>query len=113
MLRTCSLLCLLLTGCGDKDTDSGADTADTATDTAADTDTEVTGEDLYMMHCSSCHDSDGTGVSGVAPNITNELGHTDAQLIGIILNGKEEMPAIDVTEEEAQLIVDYMRATWQ
>ena len=35
--------------------------------------------------------------------------HTDAQLIQVILNGHGTMPAIDVTEEEAQAILDYLR----
>jgi mono/diheme cytochrome c family protein len=39
---------------------------------------------------------------------------SDQQIIDVILNGagRNEMPAIPVTEEEAQRIVDYMRESF-
>jgi len=100
--------------------DSGGDTAtDTSNDTAADTDTGVeealTGAELYEAHCSACHGDDGTGVRNQGPNIVPELAKlSDEQIVEIILNGKgrNEMPAIGVTEEEAQRIVDFMRESF-
>ena len=37
------------------------------------------------------------------------MGLSDSQLIRIMQDGKEEMPAIEVTDTEAQAIVDWLR----
>lgn len=102
---------LLIAGCGDKDTgtEETTDTADTAEDTTAEPD----GEALYTANCAPCHGADGTGVDDLGPNIVSELHHGDAQLIGVILNGDGDMEPVNVTEEQARLIVDYMRESWE
>lgn len=89
--------------------DTDASETDTPSDTDA-TDTEaLDGGELFSTHCSSCHGSDGTG-TGNGPNIVGEVSrHSDEDIIDVILNGEDRMPAIEVTEEEAQLIVDWMR----
>ncbi len=108
-------LLLLLLACA-----TSTDSADTVTgaqiDSAEDTDTgparPTDGAGLYTMFCSGCHGDDGKGLTGKGPDITAELDRkSDDQLIDIILNGqgRNEMPAIAVSEEEAQLIVDYLR----
>lgn len=116
-------LALLLVACSDKETHTG-ETADTGSehtghqetgDTSAETGDSSVAEDgasLYATYCESCHGPDGRGTSS-GPDITRELHHTDADIIAVILNGRDEMPAILVTEEQAQLIVDYMRATFE
>lgn len=118
------LLSIALTACTATPPDSAPDTAaDTGLggDTSADTDTDtgveevLTGAELYEAHCASCHGDDGRGVRNKGPDLTGEIGRmSDAQIIEIILNGKgrNEMPAIDVTEEEAQRIVDFMRESF-
>ena len=141
-MRHALLISLFLIGCGDKegetaghvheadadtDADSDADTdadsdadadadtdADADADTDADTDADPTGEELYTTYCVTCHAEDGTGVTGLGKDITRELHHDDAFLISVMLNGYEDlMEPVDVTEKEAQLIVDYMRATFE
>ena len=98
ILVSLSLL-FALTACGGSDpVDSGSDSGTAAPD----------GAELYAGTCAACHGADGTGTS-VGPNIARELGKTDAQLIRIILNGEDDMPAQSVSEEEAQAIVDWMR----
>lgn len=112
-------LLLALTACP-ASPDSGADSAaDTSAGTDTDTDTgpepELTGAELYERHCSACHGADGTGVRNQGPNIVPELDKlSDQQIIDIILNGKgrNEMPPIAVTEDEAQRIVDFMRESF-
>jgi len=95
----------------DSDTSSTVDDSDTASnnDTGSEIpEPELTGEELYNLQCASCHGTDGNGDS-TNPGIRNELHHTDAQLINTILFGKGDMPRIEISEEHAQSIVDYMR----
>ncbi len=117
-----SLSLSALMGCGDdtttEDHDDSGHTAhdadpdtDTDTDTATDTDTGPDGESLYGTHCEACHAADGTG-SGVGPDITHELHHSDEQLIQVILEGDGDMDPVAVSADEAQLIVDFMRSSW-
>ncbi len=115
------LLFLALLACPVSPDSGGETAADTGSDTAADTDTdtgveeELTGAELYEAHCSACHGDDGTGVRNQGPNIVPELAKlSDDQIVEIILNGKgrNEMPAIRVTEEEARRIVDFMRESF-
>ena len=82
-------------------------------DTGTDTGTEADGEALYSNHCASCHGADGQGLDDAGPDIVHELHHNDAKLIDVILNGDGDMEPVDVTEAQAQLIVDYMRAAWE
>ena len=110
-------LSLLACAAGTGGTADSTDTAgaDTAADTAGETAAPPDGETLYGDNCSVCHGDDGKGVRNQGPDIAREIGKlSDTQIIEIILNGKgrNEMPPIDVTEAEAQLIVDYARATF-
>ena len=117
------LLTLLLAACGgDKDTSTPTDTHGHGDDSAAGTDdssagtddssaTTPTGEDLYTTHCAACHGADAAGTAN-GPDLVRELHHTDDDIIRVILNGKGDMAPVAITEEEAQLIVDYLRATF-
>ena len=100
----------------DSDTDADAD-ADADTDTDSDTDppdseAPLTGEELYKKYCSACHGDDGKGVPDAGPAIAHELHHTDEELISVMINGKKEMDPVPVTEDEAHLIVDWMRESF-
>lgn len=66
------------------------------------------GQEAYLQHCAACHGEGGQGTAN-GPAILHELHHSDADLIAVMLEGKGDMPAAAVTEEEAQDIVDYMR----
>lgn len=114
-------LLFLLLACSDdggdsattKTDDSSSTTPTPTEDTSLPTDDSSTtpgldGAQLYADTCAGCHGADGHG--GSAPDLSRELGKTDAQLIEIILNGDGRMPPQDVTQEEAQAIVDWMRA---
>jgi mono/diheme cytochrome c family protein len=110
------LVPLLLVACkGDGTTDSPKETGN-VDDTSESVDTappEFTGIELYEINCASCHGIDGTGPENGpddGPDLQQEVeNHSDAQLIDFILNGKGDMEPVDVTEEEAVKIVDYLR----
>lgn len=82
-----------------------------ATDTSIDSEEiveEQTGESLYNDFCSSCHGQDGTGGSH-APGVINHLNDTDDELLDIIINGFGRMEGIPLSEDEAMLIIAYMK----
>jgi hypothetical protein len=75
------------------------------------------GRALYDANCSSCHgktaEGDGPMASSLPvqpPRLMDHLGHhTDAQLVQLIRGGvPPAMPPSSVTENEVQLIVDYV-----
>lgn len=69
---------------------------------------ELTGAELYVQYCSSCHGQDGTGGAD-APGVVNHLDDSDEKLVDIIINGFGRMAGIAVTEDEALRIIEYMR----
>ncbi len=102
---TLSLTCaLLLAACGDKETDdsgsvSGGDAAN--------------GETLYAAKCQSCHGVNGTGeaesgVSGAADLSVEADALSDSAMVDVILNGQGGMPAINVSQAEAEDITAYV-----
>ena len=96
----------------DSDTDSDGDSdGDSDADSDSDTDADLDGEQLFLDNCQECHGADGRGTRK-GPDLKREIPQLDdAEIVDIILNGKgrNEMPAIEVTEAEAQAIVDYLR----
>jgi mono/diheme cytochrome c family protein len=85
-----------------------SDKADTAEAADTDTDTAPDGAALFSANCASCHGESAEGTR-TAPGLEREMGLSDSQLIRIMQDGKEEMPAIEVTDTEAQAIVDWLR----
>jgi|GEM_PF-4524883 len=67
------------------------------------------GASLYATYCASCHGASGEGAASGPPLESEVNRHTDEELIAVIQEGDGSMPAIDVTDEEAQAIVDFMR----
>lgn len=74
-------------------------------------DLEGDGEQLYGIHCATCHGGDGQG--GIGPQlagvVTDKL--TPAQHVGVVLDGRGAMPGWDSTleDDEVAAIVDYER----
>jgi mono/diheme cytochrome c family protein len=75
------------------------------------------GRDLYEANCAMCHGEGARGDGPMAaslpvqpPSILEHLGHhTGAQLLGLIRNGvPPAMPPAPLSEEEVQLVVDYV-----
>jgi Cytochrome C oxidase, cbb3-type, subunit III len=130
-----------LAGCADKGTDSGSTndagdggttdggagdsgsttdggtsdggTSDGGTDSGDGGAAEPDGESLYATWCAACHGAEAEGVKGVGPGLENELHHTDAELVGFVLNGKGTMEPVPVTEAEATLIIEWLRARFE
>ena len=68
------------------------------------------GEEVYEARCSTCH---GPNFEGrVGPNIdsnSQSASLPDSYWIQTITKGKGSMPAIRLTDEEVQLVIDYIR----
>ncbi|WP_054751715.1 c-type cytochrome [Piscibacillus salipiscarius] len=64
--------------------------------------TAQAGEEVYKTNCASCHGGDLSG--GMGPSLKNVGDNYSADdIVGIIKNGKGQMPAQDqVSEEDAQ-----------
>ena len=88
---------------GNQDSDAGNEDSDEPP--------EPTGEELYLQHCSACHGADGQGNAN-GPGITHELHHTDDELVRVILEGKKDMEPVEISEEDARTIVEWMREQW-
>ncbi|WP_188206694.1 c-type cytochrome [Alkalibacillus aidingensis] len=85
---------LILAACG-----GGGDDGD-ASETAA-------GEDLYQQNCAACHGGDLSG--GAGPSLENAGDDFDHdEVVSIILEGYGGMAPVDVSEDEASDIADFV-----
>lgn len=84
---------------------------------------ELDGEELYMMHCSACHQADGKGLAGAFPGLeTSDFVHDEdpEMLIKIILKGYDANPEFAImtpfeeilTDDEISAIATYERANF-
>ncbi len=108
------------------DTATEADTASAATAEDETTDDEVTedeaatlisaGEELYAIHCASCHQLHGNGTSAFPPLAGSGLVNAEdpAGVIDITLNGRGHMPAFAATlaDQEVAAVTSFIRAEW-
>ena len=69
----------------------------------------TTGEEIYTARCSACHLDDFSGRVGPSLKMSNVLDKPDSYWLQTILKGKGSMPAVRITEEQAQLVIDYIR----
>ena len=72
-------------------------------------DEHTTGEEIYTARCSACHVDDFSGRVGPSLKMSNVLAKPDSYWLQTILKGKGSMPAVRITEEQAQLVIDYIR----
>jgi cytochrome c551 len=91
-----------LAACGGGDEDKG-------TDTATDTASSDAGAKIFDQKCSSCHGGDLTG--GMGPNLT-KVGSTYSkdEILGIIKNGKGQMPPNVVEGDDANQVAEWLAA---
>jgi len=90
----------LFVACGEKDESTESTGGD-----------PTEGADLFATTCAACHGSDGTGSSG--PDLTSAVPSLDDDtIIDIILNGTGTMGAQNLTEDEANDVLAYMRQEW-
>ena len=69
----------------------------------------TTGEEIYTARCSACHQADFSGRTGPSLKMADVLEMPDSYWLQTILNGKGSMPAVRITEEQAQLVIDYVK----
>jgi cytochrome c6 len=77
------------------------------------------GADIFKAKCAMCHGADGKGDTSMGKTMkVRDLGsddvqkQSDADLIGIIANGKGKMPKYDgkLTADQIKDVVKYIRA---
>ena len=69
----------------------------------------TTGKEIYTARCSACHQEDFSGRVGPSLKMANVLKKPDSYWLQTILKGKGSMPAVRITEEQAQIVIDYIR----
>jgi mono/diheme cytochrome c family protein len=86
-------------------------------------DTTVAGANLYIEHCSGCHQSMGRGIAGVFPPLADNgvvLASDPVDIVKIILlgipqqNGFIAMPSFagDMSDEQIATLANYVRTNW-
>lgn len=73
---------------------------------------ELTAADLYAANCALCHGDELEG--GIGPALGpggHAPGHSDAELIAIVANGKNEMPSFagELTEPQITDVIAFIR----
>jgi cytochrome c551 len=86
----------------------------------------VQGEQLYLRHCSNCHQKDGSGLGLLYPPLdtSDYMQNNFEEVVCLIRNGKEtdlvvngksynqRMPPVPVTDLEVAEIVTYIYNSW-
>jgi cytochrome c551 len=86
----------------------------------------VQGEQLYLRHCSNCHQKDGSGLGLLYPPLdtSDYMQNNFEDVVCLIRNGKEadlvvngksynqRMPPVPVTDLEVAEIVTYIYNSW-
>ncbi|MBO8157621.1 MAG: cytochrome c [Bacillaceae bacterium] len=102
-------------GGGDDNADNGGngDTADNGADTEQPTDNgggtvdTAAAEGIYKNNCSMCHGADLAG--GAGPNL-QQIGskYSKDEIVNIIKNGKGNMQAINISDEDANTVAEWL-----
>ncbi len=101
-LLAASVLLLGLAACGGRDPD---DILALDGDPAA-------GAEVFASRCARCHGDDGRGTER-GPDLAEEVPDaSDEDLVDQIVNGGWDMPAIDVTDQEAADVLAFLRETF-
>ena len=103
------------TDTGDLPPRDTSETTDTGPqeDTSDTDDTEPqaeTGESLFKTYCAGCHAPDGSGTPSGPPIVYVVKQNDETFLMDVILSGTGNMDPIDVTANQAQMIVDFLQS---
>src|SRR5215212_1952279 len=75
------------------------------------------GKELYIAHCSQCHQLEGQGYAQVYPRLAGDpIVKLDDPIptIEIVLHGRGSMPSFsdELTGEERAQVISYIRRAW-
>jgi len=75
------------------------------------------GREVYIAHCSQCHQPEGQGYAQVYPRLVGDpIVNLDdaAPTIEIVLHGRGSMPSFndELTGEERAQVISYIRNAW-
>jgi len=72
-----------------------------------------TGEEVYEARCSACHGADLEGRVGPALDAdSSSASMPNSYWVQTITMGKGSMPAQRLTDNEVQLVIDYIKSKW-
>jgi mono/diheme cytochrome c family protein len=98
-----------LLGCTDKGGDTGGEGDGDGTALVGDA---ANGATIYASTCASCHGVDGVGGASGPSLVAYVPAASDADLTGIVDNGKGSMPDMGLSAQEVADVVAYLRETF-
>lgn len=80
---------------------------DGGTEVSQEGEVELDGDAIYANSCAACHGADLSGAVG--PDLT-KVGSklSEDEITEIVLNGKGDMPPISISQEEADVIAEWL-----
>jgi len=106
-LFTTTLLTLALVACGNKGDSGGGGSFDYSSGDSA------SGASVYSTTCSGCHGAAGEGSPGYAPAMCEDVPGLDADgLATVILDGKGDMPAQGLTDQQTADVIAFLQETF-
>ena len=133
LVLTCAVIALISLACNNTETITNSTTpsrtaspaaAASPAGPAAPADEFATARLNYAKHCEACHGPEGEGGPVKTPEkqikvpslkAPHAVRHSDEELIGIVTNGEEEMPAFKdkLNAEEITTMVRFVRKNFQ
>jgi mono/diheme cytochrome c family protein len=79
--------------------------------------TLAAGKEVYINHCSHCHQVEGQGYAQIYPHLAGNpivLLDDPAPMIEIVLHGRSSMPSYmdELTGEQRAQVISYVRNAW-
>ncbi|WP_350284400.1 cytochrome c [uncultured Croceitalea sp.] len=71
------------------------------------------GKEVYITNCISCHGSNGAG-NLLYPPINSRIANamTLERAVSLILQGSQNMPSVDLTDQEITDVLNYIQNSW-
>ncbi len=71
------------------------------------------GKEVYITNCISCHGSDGSG-NLLYPAINSRVANamTLERAVWVITQGSQNMPSVDLTDQEITDVLNYIQNSW-
>jgi mono/diheme cytochrome c family protein len=79
----------------------------------AETRAAVDGAALYLEHCASCHQPDGSGIPGVfSPLVGERVASADSVVARVLRGGAAMPPFAQLSDAEVAAVVTHVRTAW-